>query len=47
MTTGITSNGVDLDSIFAAYQSGTHPAATGILVNGADIATRYQPLPGT
>lgn len=47
MTSGIQSKGVDLDSIFALYESGTHPAATGILVNGVDIATRYQPLPGT
>lgn len=47
MTSGIQSKGVDLDSIFAAYASGTHPAATGIEVDGVDIATRYQPLPGT
>jgi len=47
MTSGIQSKGTDLDSIFATYVSGTHPAATGIEVNGADIATRYQPLPGT
>lgn len=47
MTSGIQSKGVDLDSIFAAYVSGTHPAATGIKVNGVDIASRYQPLPGT
>lgn len=47
MTSGIQSKGVDLDSIFALYQSGAHPAATGIKVNGVDIATRYQPLPGT
>ena len=47
MTSGIQSKGVDLDSIFHAYVSGAHPAATGIEVDGADIATRYQPLPGT
>lgn len=47
MTSGIQSKGVDLDSIFAAYVSGTHPTATGLKVNGVDIATRYQPLPGT
>jgi hypothetical protein len=47
VTSGIKSNGVDLDSIFALYASGTHPAATGIKVAGTDIATRYQPLPGT
>lgn len=47
MTSGIKSSGVDIDSIFAVYVSGTHPAATGIKVNGVDIATRYQPLPGT
>lgn len=47
MTSGIKSKGVDLDIIFALYVSGTHPPATGIKVNGVDIATRYQPLPGT
>lgn len=47
MTSGIQSKGVDLDNIFAAYVSGTHPPATGIKVNGVDIANRYQPLPGT
>lgn len=47
MTSGIQSKGVDLDSIFALYVSGTRPAAAGIEVNGVDIATRYQPLPGT
>lgn len=47
MTSGIQSKGVDLDSIFALYVSGTHPPATGIKVAGVDIATRYQPLPGT
>jgi len=47
VTSGIQSKGVDLDNIFAAYVSGTHPPATGINVNGVDIATRYQPLPGT
>ena len=44
MTSGIQSNGVDLDSIFSLYSSGTHPAATGIAINGTDINTRYQPL---
>lgn len=47
MTSGIQSKGIDLDNIFAAYVSGTHPPATGIKVNGVGIANRYQPLPGT
>lgn len=47
VTSGIQSKGVDLDAIFAAYVSGAHPAATGIEVAGVDVATRYQPLPGT
>ena len=34
----------DLDAVFAAYVSGTSPPATGLLVAGVDIATRYAPL---
>lgn len=44
MTTGIQSKGVDLDSIFDPYVTGTSPAANGIQVNGTDIHTRYAPL---
>ena len=34
----------DLDVVFAAYTTGTSPPATGFLVGGVDIATRYAPL---
>ena len=34
----------DLDAVFAAYVSGTSPAATGLMVAAVDIATRYEPL---
>lgn len=45
MTSGIQSKGVDLDSIFAPWQSDTSQArATGILVAGADLNGRYAPL---
>lgn len=42
MTSGIKSKGVDLDSIFSPYQSGTtQQRATGIKVNGQDLNARY------
>jgi hypothetical protein len=47
VSSGNESKGVDLDSIFALKVSGTSPGLTGIQNAGTDIATRYQPLPGT
>lgn len=45
MTSGIASKGVDLDSIFDPYQSGTTKArAAGIGVAGSDISNRYAAL---
>lgn len=44
MTTGIRSKGVDLDSIFDPYVTGTSPGLTGIENAGVDIHTRYAPL---
>ena len=44
MTTGIQSKGVDLDSIFDPYVTGTSPGLTGIQSAGTDIHTRYAPL---
>ncbi len=44
MASGFLSNGVDLDSIFAPYTTGTKPAATGFLVGGVDINGRYAPI---
>ena len=44
MTSKYDVNGVDLDSIFAPYTSGTQPAATGYTVDGVDLNTRYAPL---
>ena len=43
MATGILSNGVDLDSIFAAYITGTKKPATGYTVAGQDLSDRFQP----
>lgn len=42
MTTGIQSNGTDLDSLLEPYHSGATAAITGVETNGADIAGRYQ-----
>lgn len=45
MTSGIQSKGIDLDSIFDPWQSGTTKArATGILQAGSDLNQRYAPL---
>ena len=44
MTSKYDVNGVDLDSIFAPYTTGTQPAATKYTVNGVDLNQRYAPL---
>lgn len=44
MTSGIQSKGVDLDSIFDPYVTGTSPGLTGVQTAGVDIHTRYAPL---
>ena len=45
MTSGIASKGVDLDSIFDPWQSGTSKArSTGIAVAGSDLNNRFAPL---
>ena len=44
MSTNIQSKGVDLDSIFDPYITGTSPGLTGIQSAGTDIHTRYAPL---
>lgn len=44
MTTNFTANGVDLDSIFAAYESGTKKPATGYQVAGVDLSDRFAPI---
>ncbi len=44
MASGYDVNGVDLDTIFAPYTSGTQAAATGYLVGGVDLNQRYAPL---
>lgn len=45
MTSGIKSAGVDLDSIFDPYMSGTTKArATGVSVAGSDLNNRFAPL---
>lgn len=38
------SGGVDLDTIFAAYESGTKKPATGYQVGGVDLSDRYAPI---
>lgn len=43
MSTGLDSKGVDLDSIFAPYVTGTSPALTGVKFGGTDVNTRYAP----
>ncbi|MDE2270551.1 MAG: PKD domain-containing protein [Xanthomonadaceae bacterium] len=45
MTSGVQSQGVDLDSIFDAFRNGqTAAAVTGCQVNGTDLNARYAPL---
>jgi len=45
VTSGIASKGVDLDSIFEPWQSGTSKArSTGIAVSGSDLNNRFAPL---
>jgi len=45
VTSGIASKGVDLDSIFDPWQSGTSKArSTGIAVAGSDLNNRFAPL---
>lgn len=39
----VNSSGVDLDDLFAFYNSGTKGAATGYVTGGADLVDRYQP----
>lgn len=43
MSSGVQSKGVDLDSIFAAYSSGTQARVTGCAINGTDLNSRYAP----
>lgn len=42
MTTGLSVNGTDLDSLLEPYHAGSKTGNTGIQVNGTDIANRYQ-----
>lgn len=44
MATNFLVNGTDLDSIFAAYESGTKKPVTGYQVAGVDLSERYAPI---
>jgi hypothetical protein len=44
MTSSISSNGVPLSSIFAAYSTGTKARVTGIQDNGQELSNLYAPL---
>ncbi len=44
MPSGFKTGGTDLDDVFAPYEEGTKPAATGYAVAGADLKERYAPI---